>query len=57
MRNNRSIGVEANVERPGGVLPDDGPPCGQTIDFRGYYSNGTSSGTWSNGDAVAEATE
>ena len=44
-------------EGPGGVLPDDGPPCGGTIVFRGHYGgNGTSSGTWSNGDAIAEAT-
>ena len=40
-----------------GVLSDDGPPCGGTIVFRGHYGgNGTSSGTWSNGDAIAEAT-
>ena len=39
------------------MLPDDGPPCGGTIVFRGHYGgNGTSSGTWSNGDAIAEAT-
>ena len=44
-------------EGPGGVLSDDGPPCGGTIVFRGHYGgNGTSSGTWSNGDAIAEAT-
>jgi hypothetical protein len=44
-------------EGPDGVLPDDGPPCGGTIVFRGHYGgNGTSSGTWSNGDAIAEAT-
>ncbi len=44
-------------EGPGGVLSDDGPPCGGTIVFRGHYSgNSTSSGTWSNGDAIAEAT-
>jgi hypothetical protein len=44
-------------EGPGGVLPDDGPPCGGTIVFRGHYGgNRTSSGTWSNGDAIAEAT-
>jgi len=44
-------------EGPGGALPDDGPPCGGTIVFRGHYGgNGTSSGTWSNGDAIAEAT-
>jgi hypothetical protein len=44
-------------EGPGGVLPDDGPPCGGTIVFRGYYGgNSTSSGTWSDGDAIAEAT-
>jgi hypothetical protein len=44
-------------EGPGGVLPDDGPPCGGTIVFRGHYGgNSTSSGTWSNGDAIAEAT-
>jgi hypothetical protein len=44
-------------EGPEGVLPDDGPPCGGTIVFRGHYGgNGTSSGTWSNGDAIAEAT-
>lgn len=44
-------------EGPGGVLPDDGPPCGGTIVFRGHYGgNATSSGTWSNGDAIAEAT-
>jgi hypothetical protein len=42
---------------PGGVLPDDGPPCGGTIVFRGNYGgNSTSSGTWSDGDAIAEAT-
>jgi hypothetical protein len=36
---------------------DDRPPCGGTIVFRGHYGgNGTSSGTWSNGDAIAEAT-
>jgi len=44
-------------EGAGGVLSDDGPPCGGTIVFRGHYDgNGTSSGTWSNGDAIAEAT-
>ena len=44
-------------EGPDGVLPDDGPPCGGTIVFRGNYGgNGTSSGTWSDGDAIAEAT-
>ena len=44
-------------EGPGGVLPDDGPPCGGTIVFRGHYGgSSTSSGTWSNGDAIAEAT-
>ena len=44
-------------EGPGGVLPDDGPPCGGTIVFRGHYGgNSTSSGTWSDGDAIAEAT-
>jgi hypothetical protein len=44
-------------EGPGGVTPDDGPPCGGTIVFRGHYGgNRTSSGTWSNGDAIAEAT-
>ena len=44
-------------EGPDGVLPDDGPPCGGTIVFRGHYGgNSTSSGTWSNGDAIAEAT-
>jgi hypothetical protein len=44
-------------EGPGGVLSDDGPPCGGTIVFRGHYGgNRTSSGTWSNGDAIAEAT-
>jgi hypothetical protein len=44
-------------EGPDGVLPDDGPPCGGTIVFRGHYGgNGTSSGTWSKGDAIAEAT-
>jgi hypothetical protein len=44
-------------EGPGGVLPDDGPPCGGTLVFRGHYGgNSTSSGTWSNGDAIAEAT-
>jgi hypothetical protein len=44
-------------EGPGGVLPDDGPPCGGTIVFRGHYGgNRTSSGTWSDGDAIAEAT-
>jgi hypothetical protein len=48
--------VGAEEEGPGGVLPDDGPPCGQTIVFRGHYGgSGTSSGTWSTGDAVAEA--
>ena len=40
-----------------GAVIDDGPPCGGTIVFRGHYGgNGTSSGTWSNGDAIAEAT-
>jgi hypothetical protein len=49
--------VSGEEEGPGGVLPDDGPPCGGTIVFRGHYGgNRTSSGTWSNGDAVAEAT-
>jgi hypothetical protein len=49
--------VSGEEEGPGGVLPDDGPPCGGTIVFRGHYGgNGTSSGTWSTGDAVAEAT-
>jgi hypothetical protein len=49
--------VSGEEEGPGGVLPDDGPPCGGTIVFRGHYGgNGTSSGTWSNGDAIAEAT-
>jgi hypothetical protein len=49
--------VGAEEEGPGGVTPDDGPPCGGTIVFRGHYGgNGTSSGTWSNGDAIAEAT-
>jgi hypothetical protein len=49
--------VGAAEEGPGGMLPDDGPPCGGTIVFRGHYGgNGTSSGTWSNGDAIAEAT-
>jgi hypothetical protein len=44
-------------EGPGGVTPDDGPPCGGTMVFRGHYGgNRTSSGTWSNGDAIAEAT-
>ena len=44
-------------EGPGGVLSDDGPPCGGTIVFRGHHGgNSTSSGTWSNGDAIAEAT-
>jgi hypothetical protein len=44
-------------EGPDGVTPDDGPPCGGTIVFRGNYGgNRTSSGTWSNGDAIAEAT-
>jgi hypothetical protein len=48
--------VSGKEEGPGGVLLDDGPPCGQTIVFRGHYGgNGTSSGTWSTGDAVAEA--
>lgn len=43
-------------EGPGGVTADDGPPCGGTIVFRGHYGgNSTSSGTWSNGDAIAEA--
>jgi hypothetical protein len=49
--------VGAEEEGPGGVTPDDGPPCGGTIVFRGHYGgNSTSSGTWSNGDAIAEAT-
>jgi hypothetical protein len=49
--------VGAEEEGPGGVLPDDGPPCGGTIVFRGHYGgNRTSSGTWSDGDAIAEAT-
>jgi hypothetical protein len=49
--------LSAEEEGPGGVLPDDGPPCGGTIVFRGHYGgNSTSSGTWSNGDAIAEAT-
>ena len=40
--------ISAEEEGPGGVLPDDGPPCGGTIVFRGHYGgNGTSSGTWS----------
>jgi hypothetical protein len=46
--------IGAEEEGPG---TDDGPPCGGTIVFRGHYGgNSTSSGTWSNGDAVAEAT-
>jgi len=50
--------IAAEEEGPGGVLPDDGPPCGGTIVFRGHYGgNGTSSGTWSTGDAVAERIE
>jgi hypothetical protein len=49
--------ISAEEEGPGGVLPDDGPPCGGTIVFRGHYGgNSTSSGTWSTGDAIAEAT-
>ncbi len=49
--------ISAEEEGPGGVLPDDGPPCAGTIVFRGHYGgNGTSSGTWSTGDATAEAT-
>ena len=49
--------ISAEEEGPGGVLLDDGPPCGGTIVFRGHYrGNRTSSGTWSNGDAIAEAT-
>ena len=49
--------LSAEEEGPGGVTPDDGPPCGGTIVFRGHYGgNRTSSGTWSNGDAIAEAT-
>jgi hypothetical protein len=49
--------ISAEEEGPGGVLPDDGPPCGGTIVFRGHYGgNGTSSGTWSTGDAMSEAT-
>jgi hypothetical protein len=49
--------VGAEEQGPGGMLPDDGPPCGGTIVFRGHYGgNSTSSGTWSNGDAIAEAT-
>ena len=48
--------VGAEEEGIGGMLPDDGPPCGQTIVFRAHYGgNGTSSG-WSAGDPVAEAT-
>ena len=50
--------IAAEEEGSGGVLPDDGPPCGGTIVFRGHYGgNGTSSGTWSTGDAVAERIE
>jgi hypothetical protein len=46
--------IGAEEEGPG---TDDGPPCGGTIVFRGHYGgNGTSSGTWSDGDAVSEAT-
>jgi hypothetical protein len=49
--------VSGAEEGPGGVLSDDGAPCGGTIVFRGHYGgNSTSSGTWSNGDAIAEAT-
>ena len=49
--------ISAEEEGPGGVLPDDGPPCGGTIVFRGHYGgNGTSSGPWSTGDATADAT-
>jgi hypothetical protein len=46
--------IGAEEEGPG---TDDGPPCGGTIVFRGHYGgNQTSSGTWSDGDAVSEAT-
>jgi hypothetical protein len=46
--------IGAEEEGPG---TDDGPPCGGTIVFRGHYGgNSTSSGTWSKGDAIAEAT-
>ena len=31
-------------EGPGGVLPDDGPPCGGTIVFRGHYGGNSTSG-------------
>ena len=49
--------ISAEEEGPGGMQPDDGPPCGGTIVFRGHYGgNSTSSGTWSSGDAIAEAT-
>jgi hypothetical protein len=49
--------VSGKEEGPGGVVIDDGPPCGGTIVFRGHYGgNQTSSGTWSDGDAVSEAT-
>jgi hypothetical protein len=49
--------ISGEEEGPGGVVIDDGPPCGGTIVFRGHYGgNRTSSGTWSKGDAIAEAT-
>jgi hypothetical protein len=49
--------ISAEEEGPDGVPTDDGPPCGGTLVFRGQYGgNRTSSGTWSNGDAIAEAT-
>ena len=48
--------ISGKDEGPGGVVIDDGPPCGGTIVFRGHYGgNRTSSGTWSDGDAVSEA--
>jgi hypothetical protein len=46
--------VGAEEDGIGGVLPDDRPPCGQTIVFRGHSGgNSTSSGTKSTGDAVS----
>jgi hypothetical protein len=46
--------VGAEEDGIGGMLPDDGPPCGQTIVYRGHYAgDSTSSGNKSTGDAVS----
>jgi hypothetical protein len=46
--------VGAEEDGISGMLPDDGPPCGQTIVYRGHYAgDSTSSGNKSTGDAVS----